>query len=537
MRVQQDYNVGIYCRLSVDDGTNNESMSIGNQRSMLSEYVNKQGWSIEKIYIDDGYSGTSFERPNFQQMIDDVERGIINLIICKDLSRLGRNYILCGQYTEIYFPSKNVRFIALNDGIDSLHSNNDIAPFKNILNDMYAKDISVKIKSSLHAKARKGEFLGPKPPYGFSRNPDNKNHLIVNHEVVPNILRMFELVISGVGLARIAKILNDEGVYCPTDYTDSKKHNPADGEFQPRYKWSMFTVRCVVENQMYLGHMVQCRKRSQSYRTHKIVRNDKEDWIIVENTHEAIISKDLYDTAQKVIKARTPIIQKKEEPNLFSGLFFCECGCRMTHHARTATSNNDYFACGKYYRQGGGLKACTSHYIHYDRIYEIVLKMIQNFVQQLENDEQSAIREITEKLCVDEGKRFSTVSKELEKQKKRQSEIDYRIKRVYEDNVSGKLSDELFRTFQQDYESEKSTLRDSIKTLETALRELEENRTDVSQFIKLLKQFAGLEELTRPTLMALINRIIISETKESSGKRADNREQTIQINYKFVGIL
>jgi len=531
MRTQQEYKVGIYCRLSVDDGTNNESMSIGNQRSMLSEYVTKQGWNIVEIYIDDGYSGTIFERPNFKRMLDDIERGMINLVICKDLSRLGRNYILCGQFTEIYFPERNVRFIALNDGIDSLHSNNDIAPFKNILNDMYAKDISVKVKSSLHAKARRGEFLGPHPPYGYLRDPSDKHRLVINHEVAPNIVRMFELAIAGHGLAKIAKILTADGVLSPADYTASKNHDSAEGEFAPRYEWCMYIVRYIVQNQMYLGHMVQCRKKSQSYRTHKIVWNDKADWIIVENTHEAIVSQDLFDKAQKAVVGRTRIIKRRDEPALFSGVFYCkECGWRMAHHDRK--DYPAYYSCGKY--RSKGVNACSSHFILIEEIAGAVLHNIQETVQLLQKDEDKAIRQITEKKCADENQRLSAATKELAKQKKRQSEIQSRIKRVYEDNVAGKLPDDLFHTFLQDYETEKVTLRDSIKTLEEDVQKLEASRTDASQFIALLREYAGISELTRPALMALVDRVVISEARNAKGR---NRDQTIEIHYKHVGAL
>ena len=483
------------------------------------------------VFIDDGFSGTSFDRPDFQRMIGDIESGKINLVIVKDLSRLGRNYILCGQYTEIYFPEKNVRFIALNDGIDTLYSNNDIAPFKNILNDMYAKDISVKVKSSLHAKARRGEFLGPNPPYGYLRDPDDKYHLVVNHEVAPNIIRMFELVVAGYGLARIAKILTADGILTPSDYTASKNCNSVD-EFQPRYKWSMYIVRCIVQNQMYLGHMVQCRKRSQSYRTHKIVRNEKEDWIIVEDTHEPIVTEELFTQAQKAMTGRTRIIKRRDEPNLFSGLFFCaECGRTMAHHDRK--DYHEYFSCGKY--RSEGKNSCSSHFIRLDEITQIVLQNIRANVQLLQEDEEKAIQRIVAKKCVDEEKRLLTAARELAKQKKRQSEIDSRIKRVYEDNVSGKLPNELFHTFLRDYESEREGLKKSIHTLEEAVRELESNRTDISQFVKLIKQYSGITELTRPALMALINRITISEPKSAKGKRGHN--QTIEINYKFVGAL
>jgi len=319
----QEYNVGIYCRLSVDDGANNESMSIGNQKSMLTEYVHKNEWNMEEIYVDDGWSGVNFDRPDFKRMINDIETGRINLIIVKDLSRLGRNYILCGQYTEIFFPSRNVRFIALNDGVDSLNTNNDIAPFKNILNDMYAKDISVKVRSALYAKARRGEYLGACDPYGYVRDPKDKHHLLINPEPASVVRRMFEMRANGCGLSKIAKILNAEGILCPSDYDSFRNHNPDEGEFTPKCRWEDGSVRVIVGNEMFIGNMVQCRKRSQSYRTQKIMWNPKEDWVIVNNTHEGIVSRELFDRARNALKERTRVIKRRDEPNLFSGLFFC----------------------------------------------------------------------------------------------------------------------------------------------------------------------------------------------------------------------
>jgi len=515
--------------LSVDDGSSNESMSIGNQRAMLTEYVQKQGWGIEEVYIDDGFSGVNFNRPAFKRMIDDVEDGKINLVIVKDLSRLGRNYILCGQYTEIFFPERNVRFIALNDGIDSIHSNNDIAPFKNILNDMYAKDISTKIKSSLHAKARRGEFLGANAPYGYIRDPDDRHRLIINPEVAHHVKRIFEMVLTGYGMHTIAKTFTQEGILTPGDYIRFKQHDPASGEFVPMYKWDKSVVNTMVRNQRYAGDMVQCRKRIQSYRTKKQVRNPPEDWIVVEGTHEGIVSKKDWDSAQKVIEGRTRIIKKHDEPHLFSGLFFCqECGRRMAHHI--ASTKRDYFCCGKY--RADGTKACSSHFIAVTVITDLVLKDIQKHIQLLLDDEEKAIRQITAAKCADEDKRLSGAKRELQKQRKRQSEIDTRIKKVYEDNVSGKLPDDLFRRFLQEYESEKVTLKDTLRALETDVRTLESNRTDASQFIALLRQHTDIATLDRHALIALVDRITISEPRDSYGRRHD---QTIDIYYKCVG--
>ena len=398
MEIQQFYSVAIYCRLSVDDGTNLESMSIASQKTMLTEYVKKQGWKLNDIYVDDGYSGVNFERPAFQRMIHDIEQGRINLVIVKDLSRLGRNYIMCGQYTEIYFPEKNVRFIALNDGIDTLYSNNDIAPFKNILNDMYAKDISVKIRSSLHAKARKDEFLAPYAPYGFLKSPEDKHILIINEEVAPHIRKMFELSASGNSTKKIVKILEEDGVLTPLDYRNFKSHNSRNGKFQKKYSWAGAVVRDILRNPVYAGHNVQCKKRVQSYRTKKIVPNKREDWIIVENMHQAIVSQELFDTVQKALNGRLRFVKNTGEPQIFSKLFYCaECGRCMLHHDRT--NHPKYYSCGKY--RENGANACTSHHITYDNLCEIVLNDI--LVQQ-ELARRNSKRKVNSKTTTEQGK-------------------------------------------------------------------------------------------------------------------------------------
>jgi len=528
----QEYNVGIYCRLSVDDGTNNESMSIGNQKSMLVDYVNKNGWNIEEIYIDDGWSGVNFDRPDFQRMINDIETSRINLVIVKDLSRLGRNYILCGQYTEIFFPSQNVRFIALNDGVDSLNSNNDIAPFKNILNDMYAKDISVKIRSALYAKARRGEYLGACDPYGYVRDPKDKHHLLINPDVAPVVRRMYEMAVNGYGLSKISKILNAEDILCPSDYNAFRNHDPADGEFTPICEWEDSSVRIILRNEMFIGNMVQCRKRSQSYRTQKIQWNPKEDWVIVNDTHEGIVSRELFDKAQNALKERTRIIKRSDEPSLFSGIFFCkDCGRRMAHHVRYV-SKGDYYSCGMY--RDRGIAKCTSHHVNVSDLYELVLADIQKNVKLLQWDEEKALDMITTSKYADEEKQIVKVRRELSTQKKRQFELDIRIKKAYEDNVSGKLPDDLFRSFLRDYEDERASLKGSIRASEEKAHTLESNKTDASQFVKLLKQYTDITELDRPTLLALVDKITVEEPAGSAGKR---REQTLRIHYKYVGEL
>jgi DNA invertase Pin-like site-specific DNA recombinase len=394
----------------------------------------------------------------------------------------------------------------------------------------YAKDISVKIKSSLHAKARRGEFLGANAPYGYLRDPNDRHRLIINHEVADNVKRLFELIIHGSSLHQIAKMYTAEGIFTPGDYIRFKAHDPADGEFTPIYKWDKSVVNTMARNQRYAGDMVQCRKRIQSYRTKKQVWNPKEDWIIVEDTHDGIVSREMYEAAQKSLDGRTCIIKRDGEPQIFSGIFWCEeCGRRMAHHVH---AKRDYLQCGRY--RENGKEACSSHFIAIGALTDIVLEDIQRHATLLQNDEDKAIRSILASKCANEERQLSTAKKDLAKQKKRQSETDLRIKKVYEDNISGKLPDELFSTFLQDYETEKVTLRDSIRTLEETIRRLDSNKMDVSRFISLLREYRDIDTLDRHRLMALVDKITISEPPGTFGRK---RDQTIRIYYKFVGIL
>jgi hypothetical protein len=395
---------------------------------------------------------------------------------------------------------------------------------------MYAKDISVKIRSALYAKARRGEYLGACDPYGFLRDPKDKHHLIINTELAPNVERMYDLIIAGLGMYKIAKIFNEEELLSPSDYTRHRNHDPDDGEFLPKCKWTMKMIRCIVENEMYIGNMVQCRKRSQSYRTQKVVLNPKEDWVIVNDTHEGIVTKEKFDKVRKIIAGRTRIIKKHGEPHMFSGLFFCECGWRMAHHVRSI-SKGDYYSCGRY---RVNVKDCTSHHVNYCDIYNLVLEDIRLNAELIYSDEEAAVRRIKAAKSGGEIKRLAAARKELTEAKRRYSESDNRIKRAYEDNVSGKLPDKLFTKFIREYEEEDTKLATSIEALQKEIHELESADVDVSAFVDLIKPLVGISELSRELLLNLINRIEVSEPAGTKGK---NREQKITIFYKFVGAL
>lgn len=537
MRGQQTYQAAIYCRLSSEDGPDHESMSIGNQRSLLTDYVEKQGWEIVDTYIDDGFSGTNFDRPGFQRMIEDIEKGRVNLVITKDLSRLGRNYIMCGQYTEIYFPERHVRYIALNDGVDTLNqsSSMDITPFKHILNDMYARDISTKIKSTLHAKAKRGEYLGALDPYGYLRSPEDKHKLIINEETAPIVRRIFEMSAAGVGSRHICTVLNDEGILSPAEYTRFRKHDSAkDGEFVRERFWRQTTLRQILKNEMYVGSMVQGRQYTPSYRSKKREPIPKEDWIVVPDMHEGIISRELFDESQRKMKARTRAPEKALLPHPFSGLFFCEaCGTAMRQHM-TSNRKYVYFVCGRHHQIGK--LACSSHYINYNTLYQVVQEDIHRNAKLFSEDSKRAVQKLMELKCADEQKRTAQMNRDLASAKKRLADLDVKLKRTYEDNLSGKLPDHIFSMFIADYDTEKAALRTTISDLEQALERVRDTKADIDRFAMLIQKYTSFEELDSFMLNELIDRITIYETP-GMGRNRIGKEKIITIYYKFVGAI
>lgn len=537
MREQQNYRAAIYCRLSSEDGADHESMSIGNQRALLTEYVEKQGWEVVDTYIDDGFSGTNFDRPGFQRMIADIEKGRINLVITKDLSRLGRNYIMCGQYTEIYFPERHVRYIALNDGVDTLNqtSSMDITPFKHILNDMYAKDISTKIKSTLHTKARRGEYLGALDPYGYLRHPDDKHKLIINEETAPIVRRIFEMSAAGMGSRSICTVLNDEGILSPAEYTRFRKHDPTkEGEFVRKRFWCQTYLRSILKNEMYVGCMVQGRQYTPSYRSKKREPVPKEDWIVVPDMHEPIVTRELFDEAQKKMQARKKVIKPLDEPRLFSGLFYCEaCGTAMRQHT-TGNGKYTYFICGKHHAIGK--LACSSHYINYDIFYQVIQEDIRRNAKLFSEDSEQAAKKLMELKCADEQKQAAKMKRDLTSAKKRLADLDVKLKRAYEDNMNGKLPDHIFSMFIADYDAERAGLRSSISDMEKALEKVRDAKSDIDRFAALIKKYTSFEELDRFMLNELIDRITIYETP-GMGRNRIGKEKTITIYYKFVGAI
>lgn len=543
MREQQKYTAGIYCRLSSEDAADHESMSISNQRELLCDHVKRQGWEIGSVYVDDGYSGVNFQRPGFQEMIADIEAGKINLVICKDLSRLGRNYILCGQYTEIYFPERNVRFIALNDNVDTINapSSMDITPFRHILNDMYSKDMSAKTKSSLRTKALRGEFLGSLDPYGYLRDPKDKHKLIVNEETAPIVRRMFEMCVGGIGSRSIAMALNDDGILCPSEYTRWRKHDPEkDGVFERKVFWQRTYVKAMLENEIYIGNMVNGRHKSPSYRTKTCVSTDREDWIIVEDTHEPIISRELFDEAQKATEFRRCLRSNATTPeteaqkDIFQGLFKCaDCGTSMHLH-RTGNRKYYYYVCRKHHNLGK--YGCSSHYMNRDKFHELVLADIRKHAQIFAEDTQRAAEELAARIGYDDEKKLAKTKTELANSRKQLASLDVKLKRAYEDNMSGKLPDHIFSMLVGNYDDEKAALQTAVREMEQRIEKARNAQADAQRFAELIQKYVSFEKLDSFMLHELIERITIWETP-GMGRKRKGKEKVITIYYKFVGAL
>lgn len=525
----------LYCRLSNEDALDSESNSITNQRDILLRYAADHGFTNTRILVDDGYTGTNFNRPGVREGLALVEQGLVGTWIVKDMSRFGRDYLLVGQYTEIVFPSYDVRFIAVNDGVDSARGTDDFTPIRNVFNDMYAKDISTKIKSTLHTKARRGEYLGALDPYGYLRHPDDKHKLIINEETAPIVRRIFEMSAAGMGSRSICTVLNDEGILSPAEYTRFRKHDPTkDGEFVRKRFWCQTYLRSILKNEMYVGCMVQGRQYTPSYRSKKREPVPKEDWIVVPDMHEPIVTRELFDEAQKKMQARKKVIKPLDEPRLFSGLFYCEaCGTAMRQHT-TGNGKYTYFICGKHHAIGK--LACSSHYINYDIFYQVIQEDIRRNAKLFSEDSEQAAKKLMELKCADEQKQAAKMKRDLTSAKKRLADLDVKLKRAYEDNMNGKLPDHIFSMFIADYDAERAGLRSSISDMEKALEKVRDAKSDIDRFAALIKKYTSFEELDRFMLNELIDRITIYETP-GMGRNRIGKEKTITIYYKFVGAI
>ena len=470
----------LYCRLSRDDGGDMESNSISNQKKLLEQHAKSLGLDNTRCYIDDGYTGTNFNRPGFQQMLEDIEMGYVSVVIVKDLSRLGRNYVEVGNYTESYFPDRDIRFIAVNDMVDSDEGESEIAPFKNILNEMYAKDISKKVRSSHRLRGNAGEPLS-QPPYGYMKSPENKKKWIIDPEPAAVVKDIFKMTLEGKGAETIARILQERKVMIPLSYWFSKGLPRGGKNSQPNpYKWCKSSVSKILANQEYCGDVINFKTYSKSFKNKIRFDNPQENWAVFKGVHEPIIDRDSFEQVQKLIgktRRRNPKPDNWER-NMFCDLLYCaDCGRKLWFNIKHDKTDIPFFMCGNYHGRRG---TCTStHYIRADAIREVVILELRRLSQCLADDEEHFVEILSNKTNADILKEKKHIESEIQKCTSRIEQVSELCIRCYEDNVSGKLTDSLFLQFSQKYEAEKLELKTKISDYRKRLNEV----TDMQLFV------------------------------------------------------
>lgn len=528
------FNTALYLRLSRDDELHGESGSIQTQRMMLREYAHEHNLNVVDEYIDDGWSGTNFDRPNFQRMINDIEDGRINCVVTKDLSRLGRNYILTGQYTEIYFPSKGVRYIAVNDNVDTINGENEFAPFLNILNEMHARQTSKKVKAALHARFVNGAHYGTYAPIGYIKDPDKTGHLLVDPETKWIIEKIFDLAVHGAGATRITRLLIEERVPTPAWLNFQRygtfAHIFECGDESKQYTWAVAQVKSILKDESYIGHSIHNKQANISFKNKKKVRRPKEEWYKVENTHEAIIPESVFLQVQEQIASRRRS-RKNGKQQIFAGLVKCaDCGWSLAYGENKQNKNPyGYYRCSK---NGQGTKQCSMHYIRYDVLYSYILSRLQYWYEQAQQDEDKLLKQL---LSSSDKERDATNKKriaELKKSEKRKTEVDGLFAKMYEDWSAGRITEYNFNMLSERYQSEQRELDDRVQKLREEIDATMQTAVDAGKWIELIKQCSNPTELTAELLNTLIEKIVVHEAvKNDDGIR----KQKVDIYYRFIG--
>lgn len=525
----------LYCRLSRDDGTESESNSIGNQKKLLSQKAKEMGLTDTKYYVDDGYTGTNFNRPGFQQLIDDIEIGLVSAVMVKDLSRLGRDYVSVGNYTDSYFPEHNIRFIAVNDAIDSDEGESEIAPFKNILNEMYARDISKKIRSSHRLRGNMGEPLS-QPPYGYMKSSENKKKWIIDPEAATVVKSIFKMCLDGKGNETIARELQESEVLIPMAYWRSKGLNRGGKKTQTNpYKWCKTTIQKILSQQEYCGDIINFKTYSKSFKNKRRIENSKENWAVFKDVNEPIIDRETFETVQKFISKTKRRAPKKEngERSIFNGLIYCgDCHSKMRYHTSTSNKEIHYFTCSDNKVDYRG-NCPGRHYVRADALEEVVELELSRLVEMLEIDESYFAQLLLRKNDEEREKEKNFLESELQKAIARSNTVSQLYEKLYEDNVIGKVSDEWFVELSHKYEKERMDLKAKIADTRHKIEELKNNNSEYEKFISAIRRFMQMDNLTSPLLRELIDHIDIFET-EGTGK---SRTQRIVIYYRFIGYI
>ena len=528
----RDVTAFLYERLSRDDNLEGESYSIGNQKKLLAKVAKEKGYTNLVHFLDDGISGVTMDRPGFVEMICQLEQGKAAAVFVKDLSRLGRNYIEVGRLTEEFFPDHDIRLVAVSDNIDTAEGENELAPIRNLFNEWYARDISKKRRISNKIKGNAGEPMG-QPPYGYIKDPNDPKHWIVDDEAAQVVRRVYSMTLEGFGTEQIATQLEKDGVLTPRAYWLTKGiKRPGKGKQQPPTKWNSSTITKILSLQEYCGDILNFKTYSKSYKNKKRIDNDRENWVVFQDVHEAIIERAVYEQVQqkrgKIRKRRT----NNGEHNMFSGLLVCaDCGSNLHFHFNQGNPEIKYFNCSNY---KGNRGTCTStHYVRVDFLEEVVLGEIRRLTKFASLYEDEFVKAVIGHSQQAEQTDRKLKEKELKTLLARDEELDGLFERIYEDNVSGKLSDDRFAKMSRRYEDEQKELAEKIKKLRSEIEKQSSRSMTTDMFIGLVRKYTRARKLTPRMLNELIEKIEVFNAEKIDGVW----EQRLRIHYNCVGTI
>lgn len=521
----------LYCLLSRDDELQGDSNSIKNQKAILQKYADDNGFTNTEFFVDDGYSGTNFDRPDWQRLISLVEEGRIGTIIVKDMSRLGRDYLKVGYYTEVLFPGSDIRFIAINNNVDSANQqDSDFTPFLNIINEWYAKDTSKKIRAVFKSKGESGKPLCTNPPYGYIKDPVDKTHWIVDEEAAEVVREAFRLCMQGYGPSQIAKEFTRRRIMNPTAHARKNGINIPDNRgHDDDYVWRGSTIVHMLSRQEYLGHTVNFKTYRKSYKQKKQMKNDPSEWMIFKNTHEAIIEESVFEVVQRIRDGRRRLTPMGEMP-LLSGMMFCaDCGNKLYQvRGRGWEHEKEYFVCATYRKIKGG---CSSHQIRNAVVEELLLDGIRRVTAFARDCEEEFVEMVTKKTRSELDKSMRDSRRELEQAQARIAKLDEIIQRLYEDNIEGKISDERFTKMTANYEAEQQTLEKRVTELKSIMTEEKESALNVDHFLSLVRKYTDIKELTAEIIREFVEKIYVYKAERIDGRRV----QRIKIVWNCIG--
>lgn len=522
----------LYCRLSRDDEQLGESNSIKNQKSIINKYAEEKGFKNIQVFVDDGYSGVSFTRPAFMEMMELAESGKVGTIIVKDHSRLGRNRLIVGQLLEEDFVRLGIRYIAIMDNIDTNDGLNDFLPIQDWFNEMHAKNTSNKVRAVFKNKGNSGLPLTTLPPYGYKKSEQDNNKWVIDEQVVPVVQKIYNLCIQGLGPSQIARQLKEEKIMTPTEYYNSIGRKTPTRLQEEKYSWNAPIVAYILDRMEYIGHTVNFRYTTRSFKDKTKIDIPKENWKVFENTHEAIIDKETWDLVQTLRKnKRRPT--KTGKQSIFSGLLFCnDCGSKLYYcTTNNFTPDKDFYRCSKY--KNNSTKSCTSHNIRDVVLRELVLQNLQQVVSYVQCFEDIFVKQQLEKSSVSQKQELQIKKRELAKAEKRTKEIDILFQHVYEDNITGKITNDRFSILSTNYETEQKELKQQIDILSNEIALDEKKSVDTNSFVNKVKKYTEISELTPEILNEFIEKILIHQQERADGKKY----QQIDIYYNGIGII